>query len=114
MAGALQQLEAMSLVDDAAYASWHVAQREASRPRSRMQLRGELFAKGVTGATAEASVGVVDDSVAVRAVAARRPRATPELLRGFLARKGFGGATVAQAVQERRRQQAAAAEEAER
>lgn len=86
---AMDELAKMSLIDDAHYATWHVEQREKYRPRSRLQLRGELAAKGVPSALSIDAVSDVDDIAAALAVARRKPRASGDTLIGFLARKGF-------------------------
>ncbi len=91
-AGAVAELAARGLVDDAAYAGWHVAQRAQHRPRSVAHLRGELGAKGVTGADADGAVAGADEPAAALALARRRQRAPPPDVRAvtaFLARRGF-------------------------
>ena len=85
----LTELHTLGLIDDSEYAKWHVEQRSKFRPRSRIQLRGELAAKGVASDTAAPYVNSVDELSAAFAVAKRKPRATSEELLGFLARKGF-------------------------
>lgn len=49
------------LLNDAAYAEWHVAQRASHKPRSLLQLRAELAAKGVAGKAAAEALAEYDE-----------------------------------------------------
>lgn len=113
VAAVLTTVTDLGVLDDAAYAKWHVQNRVEYRPRSRLQLMAELAAKRVTSADVKAALAAgggtptpfaiglpvpsTDDSedrpfdevAACVAVAARRPRADDKQLLTFLARKGF-------------------------
>lgn len=89
VAESIAELDRMQLVDDEHYASWHVEQRGKFRPRSRIQLRGELAAKGVPSAVASKAVEGANDLLSAYRLSARKPRASGDELLGFLARKGF-------------------------
>ena len=101
------------LVDDSAFAESFVRDRVKFRPRGRKRLAQELRAKGVDGETAHEAIGSVMDAQDLseielaREVAARwSPRTGEDPLRarrrlyGLLARRGFGGETVRQVMEE--------------
>ncbi len=101
------------LVDDASFAEAFVRDRVRLRPRGARRLVQELRARGVDADTAAEAIGEVMEHEAVseldlaREAAARWPRRGGEdpqrarrRLHGFLARRGFGGDTVRQVVQE--------------
>jgi len=100
-AAAVAALAARGLVDDAAYARWHVAQRgaaRAARPRSRAQLLGELAGKAVARGAADAALAVVgahSELAACAAAAARKPRLGAAALRRHLFYKAFAAPAVA-------------------
>jgi regulatory protein len=109
----VEELVDKGLVDDSAFAESFVRDRVRLRPRGRRRLVQELRAKGVDAETAEAAVGEVMETeevseleLAREAVArwARRPGEDPQRARrrlyGFLARRGFGGETVRQILEE--------------
>lgn len=111
-AGAVAELAARGLVDDAAYAGWHVAQRAQHRPRSVAHLRGELGAKGVTGADADGAVAGADEPAAALALARRRQRAPQDVraVTAFLARRGFPWAVATAAARQAAEEAAAEVE----
>jgi regulatory protein len=101
------------LVDDSAFAESFVRDRVRFRPRGKMRLAQELRARGVDAETARDAIGEVMESEEIselelaREVVARwSPRAGEEPLRarrrlyGLLARRGFGGETVRQVMEE--------------
>ncbi|MDO5701203.1 MAG: regulatory protein RecX [Bowdeniella nasicola] len=98
----LDRLEAVGLIDDAAYAAALVRTRHRERQLARRAIAHELAAKGITGTTAEAALAQIDaedELEAARAVVAKKlrlasmarvPRATRQRrLAGVLGRKGF-------------------------
>ena len=89
VASSIQKLQEMNLLDDDYYAAWHVEQRAKFRPRSKLQLRGELAAKGVDGGISSKAIEGANDLLSAYALALRKPRASPDELLAYLARKGF-------------------------
>jgi SOS response regulatory protein OraA/RecX len=81
------------LLDDEAYAAWHAAQRDAvagtRRPRSRAQLAGELFAKGLPRAAVQGAVAGHCELASCAAAALRRPALRGAQLVSHLKFKGF-------------------------
>jgi regulatory protein len=120
----LDRLEERGLLDDAALASSFVRDRIRFRPRSRTRLAQELRAKGVDDAVAREAVDQVLEEENVTEVALARtvlegwlrrqgpavraalatPGRTPERekavrrLHGYLARRGFRGPALSQAL----------------
>lgn len=107
------ELVQKGLVDDSAFAELFARDRVRLRPRGRRRIVQELRAKGVEAETAEAAVGevmereeVTELELAREAAARWSPRAGEDPLRarrrlhGFLARRGFGGETVRQLMEE--------------
>lgn len=107
------ELVQKGLVDDSAFAELFARDRVRLRPRGRRRIVQELRAKGVEADTAEAAVGevmereeVTELELAREAAARWSPRAGEDPLRarrrlhGFLARRGFGGETVRQLMEE--------------
>jgi len=103
------------LVDDSAFAETFVRDRVRLRPKGRRRLVQELRSKGVDAETADAAIGEVMEreevselDLAREAVArwAPRPGEDPQRARrrlyGFLARRGFGGDTVRELMDEMR------------
>ncbi|MCA9945602.1 MAG: RecX family transcriptional regulator [Anaerolineales bacterium] len=93
----LQRLEAVELLNDAAFARYWVEQRETFKPRSKMALQMELRKKGLDRAMIETAVADIDELAAATQAAqtkARRWHTLPEAdfkkkLGGFLQRRGF-------------------------
>lgn len=108
-ARALESLEAGGhLLEDAAYAKWHVAARAPSvgRPRSKLQLGAELFSKRVDGAAANAAMEEGHSELeSAQAAAMRRPAATGPELSKHLRYKGFRTDVITRVVGERLRGQ---------
>jgi regulatory protein len=92
------RLEAVELLNDAAFARYWVEQREAFKPRSKMALQMELRQKGIDRTLIETAVSEVDELAAATKAAqakVRRWQTLPKLefrkkLGGFLQRRGFG------------------------
>ena len=93
----LDQLIAVELLDDAAFAAYWVEQREAFKPRSRLALRQELHQKGVQRVVIDTALEQVDEVSAARQVAEKQARQWTLLskdeyrikLGRFLQRRGF-------------------------
>ncbi|HET9109368.1 MAG TPA: regulatory protein RecX [Ktedonobacterales bacterium] len=95
---ALDRLERLGYLDDAAFAAYWAEQRERFSPRSARAVRQELRQRGVDAETAAASADPDDDEA--RAVAAGRKRLASlaqadyqtfyTRMGGFLQRRGFG------------------------
>lgn len=113
-ADTVERLDAIGVVDDAAFAESFVRDRVRLKPRSPRRLAGELRAKGVDQDTARAAIAEVmereetSELDLARAAAARwRPRAGEEpararaRLHAFLARRGFGGEAIRAVIKER-------------
>lgn len=109
----VQELVDRGLVDDSAFAEVFVRDRVRLRPRGTRRLVQELRAKGVDADTAADAVEevlereeVTELELAREAVAKWSARAGEDPLRarrrlyGFLARRGFGGETVRQIMDE--------------
>ena len=94
---ALDRLERMGYLDDAAFAAYWAEQRERFSPRSARAVRQELRQRGVDAETAAASANPDDDET--RAIAAGRKRLASlaqadyqtfyTRMGGFLQRRGF-------------------------
>lgn len=95
---ALDRLEQLGYLDDAAFAEYWTEQRERFSPRSARAIQQELRQRGVDAETAAASASAEDDEQ--RAVAAGRKRLRSlsgadfqtftNRMGGFLQRRGFG------------------------
>jgi regulatory protein len=98
----VDRLHAESHLDDQAFASYWIDNRERFKPRSRKALRYELWQKGVPKTIIESALAGVDEAESAwQAVASRlhRWRGLDERLfqqkaGGFLARRGFSYATI--------------------
>ncbi len=94
----IERLEAVELLNDAAFARYWVEQRETFKPRSKIALQMELRKKGIDRPLIETAVEKIDDTAAATQAAqakARRWQNLPEpefrkKLNGFLQRRGFG------------------------
>lgn len=101
--GVLDGLARDGFLDDAAYAAWHVAQREAHRHRARVVLRAELAGKGVAPATSAAAMAGYSEEEQCRALARKKRRAlraSRDKLAASLARRGFPWALVGRVLDE--------------
>jgi len=127
----LRTVTELGVLDDTAYAKWHVQNRVEYRPRSRLQLMAELAAKKVSADDVKAALATggggggggggwspttgeggdaidsgddkpFDEVAACVAVAARRPRADDAQLLPYLARKGFPLPVIRAALRRRR------------
>lgn len=96
----LNSAGSVQLVDDVAYAEWHVAQRDTPHAnRSRAHVVAELRVKGVSPAVIDSAIAPFDDVQAcMRAIQRRRSRAkSQQHLLASLARAGFHARTIAAA-----------------
>jgi regulatory protein len=113
-AAAVERLDRLGVVDDAAFAESFVRDRVRLRPHGVRRLGQELRAKGVDDDTARAAIeevmereGATDLHLARAAAARWTPRAGEDpdrarrRLQGFLARRGFGGDAVRAVVREK-------------
>jgi regulatory protein len=99
-------LQRTGQVDDAAFASAWVENREAFRPRAVRALRAELRRKGVADEAIGAAVDGIDESEAAYRAAQRFARRSAGLseddfqrrVGGQLARRGFNWETIRAAV----------------
>lgn len=96
-ASVIRRLEDLGLIDDAAFASAWIADRQLLRPRSRRTLQTELIKKGIErDAIADALSQISEDSQldALTDLIERKRRqsayADPQKLMAFLARQGYG------------------------
>jgi len=104
VAAALARLADAALLDDIAYAEYHVDNRARFRPRSRAHLLAELSGKGVERGIATAAVAADhhDDVTACLATMRRRGKHVQWTASGrlddrtmaYLMRRGYGYATV--------------------
>jgi regulatory protein len=93
----LYRLQAVDLLNDAAFARYWVEQRETFKPRSKIALQQELRQKGIDRTLIDEVVAEVDELAAAMQAAtpkARRWHTLPEQqfrlkLGGFLQRRGF-------------------------
>ena len=99
---ALDRLERVELVDDAAFARFWVEQRLTFRPRSRRALQYELRRRGVSGQALEEALAPVDDAQAAEDLARRHlermtgredQEAVREKLYRLLRNRGFDHST---------------------
>ena len=94
----LERLQAVGLLDDAAFARYWVDQRETFKPRSKIALQQELRQKGLERTLIDEVTAELDEFAAAQQAAepkARRWSNLPEQqfrqkLGGFLQRRGFG------------------------
>ena len=94
----VERLQALDLLNDAAFVQYWLEQRNSFKPRSQMALRGELLKKGVSLETINDAITDVDET-AVALLAAQKQQhrwrslSEPEFRQkagGFLQRRGFG------------------------
>jgi regulatory protein len=94
---AVQRLQELGYLDDAAFARFYTESQQAARPRARWVLARELKAKGVATETAARATEDADDEQAAYDAATRRARTLREneyaryreRLGAFLTRRGF-------------------------
>lgn len=97
-----------SLLDDVAFATYWVEQRETFKPRGRRALQQELRQKGVSRPVIEAVLDNLDETTAAQRAAQTRVRRWNHLpygefrtkMSGFLQRRGFGYETIRQVIEE--------------
>lgn len=98
VAQVLERLEAVGLLNDAAFARYWVDQRETFKPRSIIALQQELRQKGIERSVIDEAVAEVDEYSAAKQAAEPKARrwqslTEPEFRKkvgGFLQRRGFG------------------------
>ena len=112
IAAVLDRLRVARLVDDAAFARYWIANRDAFSPRGERALRAELRQKGISDEVVAAVLAEAESAnesgEASRAVEAGRKKARQlrglerqvfrQRLSGFLARRGFGYGEIREAV----------------
>lgn len=106
-------LTAIDLLDDVAFASYWVEQRETFRPRSRFALSQELREKGISREVAERVLEDLDELALARRVIEKRADRWAELpddvfrnkMAGYLQRRGFSFDIIREALEETRREQ---------
>jgi SOS response regulatory protein OraA/RecX len=92
---ALADLRARGLLDDGAYARWHVSQREmGTRARSKAELANELSARRIPAGVASAAMENYDDSRVAARIVARKPASPRGVLARHLTWKGFSYSTI--------------------
>lgn len=109
---ALERLDQLGYLDDAAFAKAYVRSKVATAGAGKSRIRGELLRKGVSKPIADAAIEEVfadqevDEGDVVIALAQKRMKSLSGLdretqrrrLYGFLARRGFGADDVMRAV----------------
>jgi regulatory protein len=109
---AIVRLEARGLLDDAQFARQFTRSRVLGAGASKRRLQQELFKRGVSRETADAAIGEVlvdeevDEGAVVERAAAKKLRSLGKLdpatrrrrLYAFLARKGFDGQAIREAM----------------
>lgn len=97
MAGVIARLESLGLIDDEAFASAWIADRQLLRPRSKRTLQTELMQKGVDRETITLALSEVTDEdqleVLVGLIERKRRQSAyqdPKKLMAFLSRQGYG------------------------
>ncbi|MBX5493311.1 MAG: RecX family transcriptional regulator [Chloroflexi bacterium] len=106
---AIERLQALGLLDDAAFARYWVEQRRQFRPRGAAALRAELRAKGVAPPTIAAALAETDERdeteaacragrARLRALVGLDAAAFRQRLGAYLQRRGFSYAASAAAV----------------
>ncbi|MBK7779629.1 MAG: RecX family transcriptional regulator [Ardenticatenia bacterium] len=102
----LSRLRQLRLVDDQAFAAWWVESRGRQSPRGRLAMHAELRGKGVADTVIEEALAEIDEDATVLRLALARAAQLRRLPRpdfdrrlgGFLARRGFSGATIRRAL----------------
>ena len=89
VAGAMSNLDEAGLTDDLAYSAWHTQQRAQFRPRSILQLRSELYSRGVVPAHSAASLAAYDELQAAVKLASKLTKLDDAELCKKLRNKGF-------------------------
>ncbi len=100
----IDRLVELDLLDDVAFARYWVEQRETFRPRGRRALRYELGQKGLSRQVIDQVVAEVDETAAARRAGAKKASRWAHLaeeeflanMQGFLSRRGFSYAVIAQ------------------
>ncbi|HEX8392733.1 MAG TPA: regulatory protein RecX [Longimicrobium sp.] len=107
----VERMRELGMIDDAAFAGMLVRDRVRLRPQGTRRLQNELRAKGVDAEIARDAIretmegeGTDDLELALRAAQKWKPRAGEEpdrarrRLHGYLARRGFGGDAIREAM----------------
>ncbi len=98
----------LNLLDDVAFATYWVEQRETFKPRSQMALRQELVQKGVERAIIDEAVTAVDETAAAQRLAQKQKSRYTTLdeatfrkkMMGYLQRRGFNYGIIKQVTSE--------------
>lgn len=94
VARVMQQLADGNLLNDDYFAQWHVSQRNTYRPRSKLELAGELSRKGIGSELRQEALATQNDLVSAARLAASKASADDKKLLQYLARKGFSPGVV--------------------
>lgn len=103
VARVMQQLSDGDLLNDAYFAQWHVSQRNTYRPRSKLELAGELSRKGIGTELRQDALASQNDLASAARLAAGKASADDKKLLQYLARKGFSPGIVRHVVDTRHR-----------
>jgi regulatory protein len=103
----VERLTAAGLLDDQAFASYWVENRESFNPRGRYALRHELHQKGLNEETIALALEAIDEEESAHRALTSRARRMPPLDRGsfrkklgsFLRRRGFSYEAISAALE---------------
>jgi regulatory protein len=103
----VERLTAAGLLDDQAFASYWVENRESFNPRGRYALRHELYQKGLSEETIAAALEDIDEEESAHRALTSRARRMPPLdrrsfrkkLGSFLRRRGFSYEAISTALE---------------
>jgi len=91
-----EKLHSLDLLDDLAFATWWIDQRNTFRPKGKKLLIYELKQKGVKGGVIEEALGAsdFDERELAKRVVAKYAQREPEKLVTLLQRRGFSWETI--------------------
>ena len=91
-----EKLHSLDLLDDLAFATWWIDQRNTFRPKGKKLLIYELKQKGVKGGVIEEALGAsdFDERELAKRVVAKYDQREPEKLVTLLQRRGFSWETI--------------------
>lgn len=100
----VERLIELEYLDDKAFSRYWIEQRSLHNPRGKKALRHELRQKGVAAEISESALSEIDDGEAALSVFEKKRRSLTGLqeeefrvkLRGYLERRGFSYATIAE------------------
>lgn len=104
----IDRLLELDLLDDVAFARYWVEQREIFKPRGRRALRYELMQKGLNRQVVDQAIAEVDETAAARRAGEKEASRWAHLseedfsakMQGFLGRRGFNYAVIADVSQQ--------------